>query len=182
EGLFEVARKRWHVWSRVNALYGPGVPASPPSSFLFHHALERMLVFAGKVHHLRHLGLGHLVGVDPALADSMLVHVHHDPMGGFVVLVEEALKHMHDELHRRVVVVEQQHAVEVGALGLRPGLGDDRRARRARSALAVVLVGEARRERHAPGVGMGFGWSSAHDDFADIEALRRLYANYLPTS
>ena len=78
EGLFEIARKRRHVRSRVNALYSPGVPAFPSSSLFFHHALQRMLVFAGKVHNLRHLGLGHLVGIDPALADAVLVHVHHD--------------------------------------------------------------------------------------------------------
>ena len=32
-------------------------------------------MLAGKVHHLRHFGLGHLVGEDPALADAVLVHV-----------------------------------------------------------------------------------------------------------
>ena len=30
-------------------------------------------MFAGKVHHLRHLGLGHLVSINAALADPMLV-------------------------------------------------------------------------------------------------------------
>ena len=41
---------------------------------------------------------------------------------------------MHHELHRRVVVVEQQHTVEARPLGLRLGLGDDRGAGRARLA------------------------------------------------
>src|SRR5512144_621746 len=89
ERLFKVARKRGHVMSRVNALYNPGVPAFPSSSLFFHDALQGMLMFAGKIHHLRHLGLGHLVSIDAALADPVLVHMHHDAMRGFVVLVEE---------------------------------------------------------------------------------------------
>ena len=42
------------------------------------------------------------------------------------VLVEEALQHVDHELHGRVVVVEQQHAVQVRTLGPRLGLRDDR--------------------------------------------------------
>src|SRR6266481_2659071 len=84
QGLLEIARKRRHVSSRDNELYSPGVPGFPSSLLLFHDALQRMLVFAGKVHDLRHLGLGHLVGVDPAFADAVLMHVHHNSMGRFV--------------------------------------------------------------------------------------------------
>src|SRR5450631_3875466 len=38
---------------------------------LFHYALQGMLVLARKIHHLRHLGLGDLVGENPALPNSM---------------------------------------------------------------------------------------------------------------
>src|SRR3954451_18808865 len=116
--------------------------------FFFHYALQRMLVFASKVHDLRHLGLGYLVGVDSTLADAMLVHVHHDSLGSLVVLVEESLQHMHDELHGRIVVVQKQHPVEARTLGLGLGLGDDRGAWRPWSTpLVVVLVGQMRRRR-----------------------------------
>src|SRR6516225_10763994 len=60
-------------------------------SFLFHHALQRMLVFSGKVHHLRHFCLGHLVRINAAFADSMVMDVEHDAGRAFAILVEESL-------------------------------------------------------------------------------------------
>src|SRR5262249_44551036 len=126
----------------------------------------------------------HLVGIDSALADPVLVHMHHDSMGAFVVLVEEALEHVHHELHRRVVVVEQQHAIERRPLGLRLGLGDDRGARRSGgAALVVVLVGQARRRRRAwkrfdgatllgrRSFGRSYGIYRVHGDFTDQRGL-----------
>jgi hypothetical protein len=45
-----------------------------------------MLMFAGKVHHLRHFGLCDLVRKKNAVfADSMLVDVHHDAMRRLVI-------------------------------------------------------------------------------------------------
>ena len=70
--LFEAARERGHF--NFSRLYWK----LPPESLLFHDALQRMLMFAGKVHHLRHFGLGHLIGEDAAFADAVLMHVHHD--------------------------------------------------------------------------------------------------------
>src|SRR5258707_13283999 len=40
-------------------------PSFPGSSLFFHHALQRMLVFAGKVHNLRHFGFGNFIRIDP---------------------------------------------------------------------------------------------------------------------
>src|ERR687887_2167878 len=45
---------------------------------LFHHALQGVLVLAREIHHLRHLGLGDLVGEHAALPDSMMMDVEHD--------------------------------------------------------------------------------------------------------
>ena len=134
ERLFKAAREGGHF--NVSSF----VLAVPPESLLLHDALQRMLMFAGKVHDLRHFGLGHLVGENPAFADPVLVHMHHDPMRRLLVLVEEPLEHMDHELHRRVVVVEQQDAIEVRPLGLRPRLGDDRRPRPALVVLALAVV------------------------------------------
>ncbi len=51
--------------------------------------------------------------------------VQHDACRLLGRLVEEPFEHIHDEIHRRVVVVQQQHLVEARPLGLRPRLGDD---------------------------------------------------------
>jgi hypothetical protein len=84
-----------------------------------------MLMFAGKVHDLRHFGFRHLVGEDPAFADPVLVYMHHDPMCRFVVLIEKALEDVDHELHRRVVIVKEQNTVKVRPFGLRTRLGND---------------------------------------------------------
>jgi hypothetical protein len=44
------------------------------------------------------------------------------------VLLEEAFNHMDDELHRRVVIVQDQDAVHVRPFRLRAGARDDHRA------------------------------------------------------
>src|SRR5262245_35884673 len=117
------------VMSRWDSVYGLVVSSFPWWSLFFHHALERMLVLAGEVHHLRHFGLGHLIGVYPTFADPMVMNMQHDSGRRLVVFIEKPLEHMHHEFHRGVVVVEQQDAVEARPLGLRLGLGDDRGSR-----------------------------------------------------
>src|SRR5262245_49208890 len=107
-------------------------------SFLFHDALQRMLVFACKVHHLRHLVLGDLVRINATFADSVVMDVQHDAGRRLAVLVEEPFQHVHDELHRRVVIIEQKHPVEARPLGLRLGFGDDGGPRVARVALPLA--------------------------------------------
>ena len=91
---------------------------------LFHHALQRVLVLACRVHYSSDLSLGHLVWVDAALSHALGVNVQHDLHGVFACLVEDVLQDDNDEFHRRVVVVEQQHPVEIGPLGFRLGLSD----------------------------------------------------------
>ena len=88
-------------------------------------------MFAGKVHNLRHFGFSHFVSKNSTFADTVLMHMHHNPMRRVVILVEEPLQDMNHKFHRRVVVVEQQNTIEVRPLGLRPRLGDDRSPRRA---------------------------------------------------
>src|SRR6266849_2407357 len=92
---------------------------------LFHHALQGMLVLACKIHHLRYLRLGDLVGEYSALPDSVMMNVEHDLGGGFDVLLEELLQNVNDEFHRRVIVVQNQDPIEIRALCLRLDLGDD---------------------------------------------------------
>ena len=86
---------------------------------------------------------------------------------------------LHHELHRGVIVVQEQHAVETGAFGLRLGLGNDRCARRARApALGVVIVVgvvivSQTRPPWQPGGRIHFGSFSDHGNFTghDVAAL-----------
>src|SRR5262245_65714080 len=100
-----------------------------PDSLFFHHALQRMLMFSRKVHHLCDLRFRHLVSIDPAFAYSVMMHMQHNSCGGFVVLPEEPLQDMHDEFPWRVVSVEDEHAVYVRPPSLLAGRGDAGRRR-----------------------------------------------------
>src|SRR5579871_5706672 len=84
-----------------------------------------MLVPSGEFNDLRDLGFRHIVGKNAADADAVTVNVQHDLDGGFPAFVEHFLQDVHDKLHRRVVVVEYEHLVEAGFLGLGPRFGDD---------------------------------------------------------
>src|SRR5580698_9806595 len=68
------AMKNWNSWKA--RLFGRGA-----ASLLFHHTLQRMLMLARKIHHLRHFRFGNLVGENAALADAMMMDVQHD-LGG----------------------------------------------------------------------------------------------------
>src|SRR5215813_15126181 len=74
-------------------------------------ALERVLVLAGIVHGLRHLGLGNLVGIHAAHAHALLMDVKHDPGRFFAILLKYVLQDVDHELHGSVVVVEHQNLV-----------------------------------------------------------------------
>src|SRR5262249_61217732 len=81
-------------------------------------------MLTGKTRHLRYLSLSHLISVDPTDADALLMDMKHDTGRLLGRLIEEPLKHVHDEIHRRVVVIEEQHFVEARPLCLRAGVGD----------------------------------------------------------
>jgi hypothetical protein len=68
------------------------------------------------------LGLRDIAGVHRDHAGAALVRRHHHPMGLALVHAEHRLKHLHHELARRVVVVEQDHFVERRPRRLRRGL------------------------------------------------------------
>jgi len=82
-------------------------------------------MFARKVHDLRHLGLSYLVRKDATFADPVVMHMQHNSCGGFMILAEEPLKHMHNEFHRCVVIIENEYAIHVRPLCLRLGLGNN---------------------------------------------------------
>jgi hypothetical protein len=80
---------------------------------------------AGEFNHLRHFCFRNLVGEDSADTHTMAMDLQHDLHGLVAPLVEESLEDMNDELHRRVVVVEQKDFVEARLLRLRPRFRDD---------------------------------------------------------
>ncbi len=97
-----------------------------------------MLVAAGKVHHLGHFGFGHFEAEDADHGEAFLVHGQHQFERLGVVHAEKPLKHVDDEFHRRVVVVQEHDLVERWLVGLRLGLGQQ--AGIALTALAVVAI------------------------------------------
>jgi len=102
-------------------------------------------MFPRKVHDLRDLGFRDLVCENATFADPVMMHMQHNSCGGFMILAEEALEHVHNEFHWRVVVIENEYTVHVGPFGLRLGLGDDRRAGPALLIAALtIIIGHAR--------------------------------------
>src|SRR5215470_10249727 len=114
---------------------------------LLQRALQRMLVPPREIDHLRYLGLRHLVGVDAANPNAAAVDMQHDLGRILAILVEETFEHMHDELHRRVVVIEQEDLVHRGLLGL--GLGFDHDPRRRVLLVHAIVVAHRRLDRPA---------------------------------
>ena len=74
---------------------------------------------------------------NPAHAHAALVNMQHHASRLLHIHAEKLLEDVHDEFHRRVIVVEQKDAIEVRPLGLRLGAGNDG------GAGAVVTAGPA---------------------------------------
>jgi hypothetical protein len=75
------------------------------TSLFLHHALQRMLILAGKIHDLAHFGLGDFVCKYTAFTDTVIVNMQHDARGIIKAFLEKTLQDMYDELHGGVVVV-----------------------------------------------------------------------------
>lgn len=97
-----------------------------------------------KIHHLCHFCFRDFVRKYPAFSDAVVVNMKHDASRFFAVFLEEVLHNVNDKLHRRVVVIQQQHTIQIWPLGnrFRPGDND-------RSGIATVIV-IIRACRHCP--------------------------------
>jgi hypothetical protein len=100
-----------------------------------------MLVLAREFHHLRDLGFGDFECVDATFADPMLMDMHHDSVSILPPFLKKPLENMLNELHRRVVVIEQQNPIEARPLGLWLGLGRNADA-------DVVIIGSSHAREH----------------------------------
>ncbi|CDI08254.1 protein of unknown function [Agrobacterium pusense] len=76
------------------------------SSFLFHDALQRMLVLSGEIHDLAYFRLCDLICKHPAFAYAVLVHVQHDAGCRFTIFLEKPFQNVNDEFHGSVVVIQ----------------------------------------------------------------------------
>src|SRR5690606_21299378 len=65
--------------------------------------------------------LGDLVGVHAAHSFAPSVNLQHNARGRRAIHAEDAFQHIHDELHRRVVVVQQDHLIKRRSLEFRLG-------------------------------------------------------------
>ena len=83
-------------------------------------AQQRKSVRAGQFDDGADLGFGNLVRVDAAQALALGVDRHHDPVRLGGRLVEDLFEDLDHEVHRRVVVVQQQHLEHLRLLGLVP--------------------------------------------------------------
>src|SRR5881392_1750799 len=88
-------------------------------------AMQRMLVLPGEVHDLRHFGFGYLIGIDTTNTDPASMHVQHDAGRFLATLAKKTFENVHDELHRRVVVIQHQYLIHRRLLRLRLWLDDD---------------------------------------------------------
>ena len=59
----------------------------------------------GEIHHQGHFGFRNLVGKHADHSDSLFMHGQHDVKGLRMGQPKEPFQHMHDKLHRRVIVV-----------------------------------------------------------------------------
>src|SRR5581483_1616400 len=91
--------------------------------FLFHHALERKLILARQFLDGANLGLSDFVRIHARDAHAVLMDVKHDTRRLGMRLVKNLLEDFDHELHRRVIVVEQDTLVEprLFGFGLLPG-------------------------------------------------------------
>lgn len=92
-------------------------------------------MLAREVHHLGHLGFGDFVGKHTAFPDTVVMNMQHDAGRFLPVLLEEAFHNVDDKLHGSIVVIQEQHAIEIGPLGDCFCPGNDNR-----SGVAAVVV------------------------------------------
>src|SRR5258706_1387688 len=100
-----------------------------------------MLVPPCEFNDLRDLRFGYLVGENAAYTHAVTMDMEHDLDGILAPLVEDLLKNVDDELHGRVVVVEDEDLIEARFLGLGARFRDDAGARAvSRALLAAAIV------------------------------------------
>ena len=95
---------------------------------------------AREFNHLGNFSFGDLERKNAANAHTVAVDMQHHIDRFLAGLAENLFQDMDDELHRRVVVVQQQNFIKAGLLGLGTRFGDDAGSGVARPVLAVAVI------------------------------------------
>ena len=74
-------------------------------------------MLTGEVHDLRGSFFRLLTGKAPAGAYPLVMDFEHHPLGILVLQLKNLLQHMHDEIHRRILVVQELNPRHRGAHG-----------------------------------------------------------------
>lgn len=74
----------------------------------------------GKRHDLLDFGRCGVFRKDPTYSRTLRMNLKHNARCLFAVHVEKLLQNQYDEFHRGEVVIQKQHFVERGGLGVRP--------------------------------------------------------------
>ena len=85
-------------------------------------------MLTGKIHNEGHFGFSDFISKDAAFPDTILMHMHHDPIGVVLRFVEKVLQHMNNEFHRREIIIQKKDTVEVRLFGHGLRACDHRRA------------------------------------------------------
>ena len=80
---------------------------------------------AREIDHGRHLRFCDIERIHAAESLALRVDRHHDAISLGGRLVEDVLEDLHDEVHRRVVVVQQKHLEQLRLLRFLPGAFED---------------------------------------------------------
>ena len=99
----------------------------------------------GKFNDLRHLGFRHFVGEHAANTHAVAMDMQHHLHRFLAVLVEKPFQDVNDELHRRVIVIQDENFIKAGLLGLGARFRDDAGAIAGSVALIVVVLSAAHR-------------------------------------
>jgi hypothetical protein len=65
-------------------------------------------MLASEAAHLFDFGGSHIFWVDTAKTNPLPMDFEHDPCGLFAIHPEKFLQDDHDEIHRRVIVIQEQ--------------------------------------------------------------------------
>jgi hypothetical protein len=93
---------------------------------------------AGKFNDLRDLCFRDLIGEHAANTHTVPVDMKHNLHGLLPRLIEKALQNVNDEFHGRIVVVQEENAVQARLLCLLPRFCDDAGPRAVALARSVV--------------------------------------------
>src|SRR6185503_15637985 len=101
----------------------PSYPCGP--LLRLHCGPQREAVTARHIDHGGHLRFRDLVRIHAAEPLALGMNRHHDAISLGGRLVEDGFEDLHDEVHRRVVVVQKQHLEQLRLLGFLPGMFED---------------------------------------------------------